>query len=85
GGVRIFRRGDSSGADAADAQEPAGIVPNVTAAGTLAVDDSLRGFPNGRVRFEVRDRGEGIDPEMAPRIVGRFFRPAACPRGVPVG
>src|SRR5699024_6221400 len=51
GGVRIFRRGDSAGNDQADAQEPEGIVPDVTAAGSITVDDSLRGFPNGRVRF----------------------------------
>jgi two-component system OmpR family sensor kinase len=74
GGVRIFRRGDSAGNDQADAQEPAGIVPDVTAAGSITVDDSLRGFPNGRVRFEVRDHGEGIDPEMVPRIFERFYR-----------
>ncbi|WP_209323838.1 sensor histidine kinase [Brevibacterium renqingii] len=74
GGVRIFRRGDSTGNDQADAQEPAGIVPDVTAAGSITVDDSLRGFPNGRVRFEVRDHGEGIDPESVPRIFERFYR-----------
>ena len=74
GGVRIFRRGDSAGNDQADAQEPEGIVPDVTAAGSITVDDSLRGFPNGRVRFEVRDHGEGIDPEMVPRIFERFYR-----------
>ncbi|MDN6124205.1 MAG: HAMP domain-containing protein, partial [Brevibacterium sp.] len=68
GGVRIFRRGDSNGNDHNDAQEPTGIVPDMTAAGSITVDDSLRGFPNGRVRFEVRDHGEGIDPEVVPRI-----------------
>src|SRR5699024_8949103 len=47
---------------------------DVTAAGSITVDDSLRGFPNGRVRFEVRDHGEGIDPEMVPRIFERFYR-----------
>ncbi|WP_181272876.1 sensor histidine kinase [Brevibacterium oceani] len=74
GGVRIFRRGDSAGNDQADAKEPAGIVPDVTAAGSITVDDSLRGFPNGRVRFEVRDHGDGIDPAVVPRIFERFYR-----------
>ena len=74
GGVRIFRRGDSNGNDQTDAQEPTGIVPDMTAAGSITVDDSLRGFPNGRVRFEVRDHGEGIDPEVVPRIFERFYR-----------
>ena len=54
--------------------EPANIVPDVTAAGSITVDESLRGFPNGRVRFEVRDHGEGIDPEVVPRIFERFYR-----------
>ena len=54
--------------------EPANIVPDVTAAGSITVDESLRGFPNGRVRFEVRDHGDGIDPEVVPRIFERFYR-----------
>ncbi|WP_350269597.1 HAMP domain-containing sensor histidine kinase [Brevibacterium sp. CBA3109] len=74
GGVRIFRRGDSNGNDQNDAQAPTGIVPEMTAAGSITVDESLRGFPNGRVRFEVRDHGEGIDPEVVPRIFERFYR-----------
>nr|WP_232488407.1 HAMP domain-containing sensor histidine kinase [Brevibacterium antiquum] len=74
GGVRIFRRGDSNGNDQNDAQAPTGIVPDMTAAGSITVDDSLRGFPNGRVRFEVRDHGDGIDPEVVPRIFERFYR-----------
>ncbi|MDN5808350.1 MAG: HAMP domain-containing histidine kinase [Brevibacterium sp.] len=74
GGVRIFRRGDSNGNDQNDAQSPTGIVPDMTAAGSITIDDSLRGFPNGRVRFEVRDHGDGIDPEVVPRIFERFYR-----------
>lgn len=74
GGVRIFRRGDSTGNDQSDAQEPTGIVPDMTAAGSITIDDSLRGFPNGRVRIEVRDHGDGIDPEVVPRIFERFYR-----------
>ncbi|WP_193101923.1 sensor histidine kinase [Brevibacterium aurantiacum] len=74
GSVRIFRRGDSNGNDQNDAQAPAGIVPDMTAAGSITVDDSLRGFPNGRVRIEVRDHGDGIDPEVVPRIFERFYR-----------
>lgn len=50
------------------------IVPDVTAAGGISVSERLRGFPAGRVRFEVRDHGEGIDPDLAPRIFERFYR-----------
>lgn len=50
------------------------IVPDFAAAGGVSVSENLRGFPAGRVRFEVRDHGEGIDPELAPRIFERFYR-----------
>lgn len=43
-------------------------------AGGIIVPDVLEGFPAGRVRIEVRDHGEGIDPEIAPRVFERFYR-----------
>ena len=43
-------------------------------AGGIIVPDILEGFPAGRVRIEVRDHGEGIDPEIAPRVFERFYR-----------
>ncbi|MCG7301059.1 sensor histidine kinase [Brevibacterium ravenspurgense] len=43
-------------------------------AGGIIVPDILEGFPAGRVRIEVRDHGEGIDPELAPRVFERFYR-----------
>lgn len=65
---------DLQSGDRPQSSEPANIVPDVTAAGSITVDESLRGFPNGRVRFEVRDHGDGIDPEVVPRIFERFYR-----------
>ncbi|AZU01735.1 HAMP domain-containing sensor histidine kinase [Brevibacterium linens] len=65
---------DQQSKDQAEGSEAANIVPDVTAAGSITVDESLRGFPNGRVRFEVRDHGDGIDPEVVPRIFERFYR-----------
>ncbi|WP_228278333.1 sensor histidine kinase [Brevibacterium limosum] len=65
---------DLQSEDRPQSSEPANIVPDVTAAGSITVDESLRGFPNGRVRFEVRDHGDGIDPEVVPRIFERFYR-----------
>ena len=49
-------------------------MPDVSATGGVSVSENLRGFPAGRVRFEVRDHGEGIDPDLAPRIFERFYR-----------
>ncbi|MGW9825377.1 two-component system, OmpR family, sensor kinase [Brevibacterium pityocampae] len=88
GPVRIFRRESSEERKqsaekkkAARAEERArtrtgeqAIVPDVSATGGVSVSENLRGFPAGRVRFEVRDHGEGIDPDLAPRIFERFYR-----------
>nr|WP_326957183.1 MULTISPECIES: ATP-binding protein [Brevibacterium] len=75
GPVRIFNRGRQ-----ADERRPrteelelSPISPDVTSSG-VRVSDALAGFPAGRVRFEVRDHGEGIDPDDVPRIFERFFR-----------
>lgn len=88
GPVRIFRREaaeerkqSAERKKAAKAGERArtrtgeqAIVPDVSATGGVSVSENLRGFPAGRVRFEVRDHGEGIDPDLAPRIFERFYR-----------
>jgi two-component system OmpR family sensor kinase len=42
--------------------------------GPLELGEDLSGFPYGRVRFEVRDHGEGIAPDQAHRIFERFYR-----------
>lgn len=54
-------------------QSSTAITPHINTVG-VRVSDSLKGFPAGRVRFEVRDHGDGIDPDDVPRIFERFFR-----------
>lgn len=42
--------------------------------GQLELGEDLSGFPYGRVRFELRDHGEGIAPDQVARIFERFYR-----------
>ena len=70
GPVKIFRRDKKV---SVSDESNTSITPDVNTLG-LRISDSLRGFPAGRVRFEVRDHGDGIDPEEAPRIFERFYR-----------
>ncbi|SMY11667.1 sensor histidine kinase [Brevibacterium jeotgali] len=42
--------------------------------GPLELGEDLSGFPYGRVRFELRDHGEGIAPDQVARIFERFYR-----------
>ncbi|MGO1451679.1 MAG: ATP-binding protein [Brevibacterium yomogidense] len=42
--------------------------------GPLELGEDLSGFPYGRVRFELRDHGEGIAPDQVSRIFERFYR-----------
>src|SRR5699024_2780734 len=51
---------------------PTNSNPFVT--GPLELGEDLSDFPYGRVRFELRDHGEGIAPEPMHRIFERFYR-----------
>ncbi len=73
---------DQSGrgsADPAGTAQPAPVQAQMTnsnpfVTGPLELGEDLSGFPYGRVRFEVRDHGEGIEPDQAHRIFERFYR-----------
>jgi two-component system sensor histidine kinase DctS len=42
----------------------------------------VRAWPNGRVQFEVQDRGPGIAPEVAERLFTPFFTTRADGMGL---
>ncbi|OFS25895.1 MULTISPECIES: ATP-binding protein [unclassified Brevibacterium] len=74
-GQKTSTAADNSASATAEAQTAAGEQPLAPpGTGGIIVPDILEGFPAGRVRIEVRDHGEGIDPEIAPRVFERFYR-----------
>lgn len=72
GAAAIAASDNSPAADKRTASAEQPLAP--PGAGGIIVPDVLEGFPAGRVRIEVRDHGEGIDPEVAHRVFERFYR-----------
>jgi len=55
------------------------LLANAATHGRPPVEVDARETEDGRVELRVRDRGEGVPPEFAPRLFDRFARAATGP------